>query len=104
VIGAGSRYTGIGTATWETPDGRTIVYLRRRFIAPPERFALVHRHTVQDGDRPDLLAFHYLGDTEQFWRIADPNVVFSPNELTDERGRRLAITLPEGIPGIPTDA
>jgi hypothetical protein len=104
VIGLGSRYTGIKTATWETPDGREIVYFRRRFIAPPERFALLHSHIVQDGDRPDLLAFHYLGDPEQFWRIADPNVVFSPNELTDESGRRLAITLPEGIPGTPTDA
>jgi hypothetical protein len=104
VIGIGSRYTGIKTATWETPDGREIVHFRRRFIAPPERFSLLHHHIVQDGDRPDLLAFHYLGDPEQFWRIADPNVVFSPNELADESGRRLAITLPEGIPGTPTDA
>ena len=104
MIGIGSRYSGIKTATWTAPEGREIVYLRRRFIAPPERFALLHNHIVQDGDRPDLLAFHYLGDPEQFWRIADPNVVFSPNELTDESGCRVAITLPEGIPGTPTDA
>jgi hypothetical protein len=104
VLGIDSRYAAVAVATSTTEDGRTVAYLRRRFLAPLERFALLHEHIVRDGDRPDLLAHHYLGDPEQFWRIADANAVFAPNELTDEPGRRVRITLPEGIPGTPTDA
>jgi hypothetical protein len=33
-----SRYHGIDTAIKETADGKTIIYLRRRFVPPPERF------------------------------------------------------------------
>ena len=39
-----SRYHGIETATLPAGDGRTIVYLRRRFVPPPERFALLQEH------------------------------------------------------------
>jgi hypothetical protein len=36
-----SRYHGIETATLETVDGKTVIYLKRRSIPPPERFALL---------------------------------------------------------------
>jgi hypothetical protein len=101
MIDIGSRYYGIPTATTLTASGRTIVYLRRRFVPPPERFALLYEHTVMDGDRPDLLAHHYLGDPEQFWRLCDANNVLAPEALTSEPGRRIRITLPEGVPGVP---
>jgi hypothetical protein len=104
VIGLGSRYTGIEVAAYTAADGRTIAYLRRRFVPPPERFALLQEHSVRDSDRPDLLAQQYLGDPEQYWRIADANAVFWPEELTDDPGRLVRITLPEGIPGTPADA
>jgi len=104
VIGLGSRYTGVPVATYTTADGRVIAYVQRRILAPLDRFALLREHVVGDGERPDLLAQHYLGDPEQFWRIADANPVFSPMELTEEPGRHVRITLPEGIPGTPTDA
>ena len=96
-----SRYHGIDTATLQTTDGRTIVYLRRRFVPPPERFILLQEHVVAEGERLDILAAHYLGDPEQFWRIADANAALRPEELTEIPGRRLRITLPEGIPGAP---
>jgi hypothetical protein len=104
MIGLGSRYGGIDTATYTTADGRTIAYLRRRFVPPPENFALLQEHLVRGGDRPDLLGYQYLGDPEQYWRIADANAVFWPEELTDEPDRRVRITLPEGIPGTPANA
>jgi hypothetical protein len=104
VIGMGSRYTGTDVATLTMVDGRTVAYLRRRFVPPPERFALLTLHRVRNGDRPDLLAHEYLGDPEQFWRIADANAVILPDELTDEPGRLVRITLPEGILGTPADA
>ena len=94
-----SRYHSIGTATIQTADGRTIIYLRRRFVPPPERFALIQEHTVVDGDRLDNLAAKFLGDPEQFWRIADANIAIRPEELTETAGRAIAITLPEGIGG-----
>ena len=94
-----SRYRGLDTATLQTPDGRTIVYLRRRFVPPPERFALLQEHTVVQGDRLDNIAAHYLGDPELFWQLCDANRAMHPDELAKVIGRRLRITLPEGIPG-----
>jgi hypothetical protein len=94
-----SRYYGIEVATLETSDGRTIAHLRRRIVPPPERFALLQEHTVQQGERPDHIAYQYLGDAEQFWRVCDANAVLHPEELTETVGRRIRITLPEGVPG-----
>ena len=94
-----SRYHGILTATLETVDGRTIVYLRRRLVPPPEQFALLQEHTVTEGDRLDNITAQYLGDPEQFWRVCDANGAMRPEELTEIIGRRLRITLPEGVPG-----
>jgi hypothetical protein len=94
-----SRYHGIETATWQDAGGRTIAYLRRRFVPPPERFALVQEHTVVEGDRLDNLAAQYLGDPELFWRLCDANGALHPDDLTEPVGQTLRITLPEGIPG-----
>jgi hypothetical protein len=94
-----SRYHGIETAETEMPGGRTVTYLRRRFVPASERFSLLQEHTVTEGERPDAIAARYLDDPEQFWRICDANDVMHPNELTDTIGRRIRITLPEGIPG-----
>jgi len=96
---AGSRYHGIETATLTLPDGSTIVYLRRRFLPAPESLALLREHVVRQGERLDHVAAAYLGDPEQFWRIADANGALAPEILTDAPGRRLRITLPPGVPG-----
>ncbi len=94
-----SRYHNIETATIETVEGKTIVYLRRRFVPHPDRFSLLQEHTVTEGERPDNLTNQYLGDPEQFWQLCDSNNVMQPDELTETIGRRIRITLPEGIPG-----
>ena len=96
-----SRYNGIETTTIETAEGRVIIYLRRRFVPPPERFALLQEHVVVQGERLDNITAGYLGDPEQFWRVCDANGAMLPDELTETAGRRLRITLPEGVPGIP---
>jgi hypothetical protein len=97
-----SRYNGTPTATFETADGTKIIYVRRRFVPPPERFVLLLEHMVTEGERLDNITARYLGDPEQFWRICDANGAIRPDELTETIGRRLRITLPEGIPGTPT--
>jgi hypothetical protein len=98
---ATSRYANIPTSRFETADGRTIVYVQRRFVPPPERFDLLQEHEVTQGDRLDNLAAQYLGDPEQYWRLCDANNAIRPEELTENVGRRLRITLPEGIPASP---
>lgn len=96
-----SRYAGIGTATLEDAAGEVTVYLRRRFLPPPERFALLREHVVKQAERLDNITALYLDDPEQFWRVCDANRAMRPDELTETIGRRLRITLPEGIPGMP---
>jgi hypothetical protein len=96
-----SRYYGIETTTLETPEGKIVIYLRRRFVPSPERFALLQEHVVKQDERLDNITAQYLGDPEQFWRVYDGNGAMRPEELTETIGRRLRITLPEGIPGIP---
>ncbi|MBX3057997.1 MAG: LysM peptidoglycan-binding domain-containing protein [Anaerolineae bacterium] len=96
-----SRYYYLETAIIETSDGRELRYIRRRFLPPPGRFALLQEHTVTEGERLDNITARYLGDPEQFWRICDANNAMRPEELTETIGRRLRITLPEGIPGTP---
>lgn len=96
-----SRYSGLETTTIETAEGKVIIYLRRRVLPPPERFALLQEHVVAQGERLDNITARYLGDPEQFWRVCDANGAMRPDELTETAGRHLRITLPEGIPGIP---
>jgi hypothetical protein len=96
-----SRYYGIEATTLVTAEGATIVYLRRRLVPSPERFALLQEHVVAESERLDNVTARYLGDPEQFWRLCDSNAAMRPEELTETAGRRLRITLPEGIPGMP---
>jgi hypothetical protein len=92
-----SRYHDVATARRLDAGGRTIVYVRRRFVPPPESFALLQEHTVTEGDRLDNITARYLGDPEQFWRLCDANGVLRPDELTKAVGARIRITLPAGI-------
>jgi hypothetical protein len=62
---------------------------------------LLQEHVVTEGDRLDNIAAKYLGDPEQFWRVCDANGAMLPDELIETIGRRLRITLPEGVPGAP---
>lgn len=95
-----SRYAGIATAQIEI-GGETVTYVRRRFLPQPETLAVIAEHVVTQGERLDHIASRYLGDPEAFWRICDANRAMRPQELTETVGRRLAITLPEGVPGMP---
>jgi len=91
-----SRYHGIETAKYEPTEGKEIVYLRRRFVpAVVPNMPIVAEHVVTQGERLDNITARYLGDPEQFWRLCDANNAMRPEELTDEIGRRLRISLPQ---------
>jgi hypothetical protein len=114
-----SRYHDNDVATLEVigPDGqsRPVAYLRRRFVPPLPAATdaaqgaptlaesgltvtttgqTLHAHVVDSSDRLDLLAWLSLGDPLLFWRIADVNPCFLPDELTDELGRWIVV--PQG--------
>jgi hypothetical protein len=96
-----SRYHGVETATLERADDEQVIYLQRRFVPSPDRFATLQEHVVTQDERLDNITAHYLGDPELFWRLCDANNALHPDGLTARIGRRLRITLPEGIPGVP---
>jgi hypothetical protein len=98
IFPANSRYASTETASYTLPDGRQVVYLRRRFVPSPELFALMQEHFVVESDRIDVLTARYIGDPEQFWRICDANGVLRPDDLTSTIGNVIRITLPEGVP------
>jgi hypothetical protein len=95
-----SRYSSVGTAIINDSDGEPVVYLQRRVAPQPEVFAVIGEHVVTQGERLDLIAARSLGDPELFWRICDANRALNPFALTEVIGRRLLITMPEGVPGL----
>ena len=95
----GSRYANVETTTLVTVDGEEVRYLLRRFLPDGLKHPLLTEITVTQGDRLDLIAYRTIGDPVQFWRIADANNAMRCEELTEEIGRKLRITQPEGIPG-----
>ena len=99
-----SRYHSVETATLTDADGQELVYLRRRFVPSSSRFALLREHVVLGGERLDRISAHEIGDPQLFWRLCDANDAMQPGALTAEVGRRLRVTLPEGIPGPAGDA
>jgi hypothetical protein len=103
-----SRYYTIEIVKLERKDGTKVAYLRRRFVPSPDRFQLLQEHSVKDGERMDLITAQYLTDPEQFWRVCDANNAMNPEALLRDPqtlkwkvGKKLRITLPEGITGVP---
>jgi len=93
-----SRYTNIEVATFDLPDGRTVSYLRRRFLPEGSKAVVLAEHVVMQRDRLDNVTARYLGDPEQFWLVCDANNTMRPDDLTadSEIGHRLIIPLPQG--------
>lgn len=94
-----SRYFSIDTTSITSIADNQITYLRRRFLPQPDQFFKLQEHTVLQGDRLDQVTVQYLGDPERYWQICDANNVIRPEELIEEPGSKIKITLPEGIPG-----
>ncbi|WP_263381641.1 LysM domain-containing protein [Granulicella arctica] len=94
-----SRYYNIDTTTLTNAAGEQVTYLLRRFVPDPDQFSLLQYYTVKEGDRLDNVASALMGDPQAFWRIADANRAMNAEKLTGTPGRKLRITLPQGIPG-----
>ncbi len=90
-----SRYYYLETATFETADGKSIAYKRRRFLPKGKDLPLLTETRVEQSDRMDLIAHRTIGDSEQFWRVCDANDAMNPDELISEPGTWLKVPIPQ---------
>ena len=90
-----SRYYGLDVAATTTPGGRTLTYVRRRFVPRGADLPLLAETAVQQGERIDLVAYRTLGDPLAYWRVCDANDAMDPQELTSEPGRILRVPIPQ---------
>ncbi len=89
-----SRYFDVETTTTVAADGRDIVHLRRRFAPQPDVLSTIGRHVVAEGERIDNVAAAELGDATAWWQLADANGANDPEELVEQPGTVLRVTLP----------
>jgi len=82
-----SRYAGVGIYTVIDAQGRAHRALKIRLIPPTPA---VFRHTVQEGERLDLIAFNYYEKADRFWRVCDANNAVQPDELL-QPGRKIRV-------------
>lgn len=94
---ANSRYHNAEVKKLKLASGDEVAYIARREIPDSESLSTIGELDVLAGDRPDLMGFRAIGDSEQWWKIADANAVLNPDELTENVGGTVRITLPEGI-------
>lgn len=90
-----SRYYSLDVAMLALPDGRTVSYVRRRFLPEGEQMPVLVESATLQGERPDQFTTRVLGDPLHFWRLCDANNVMHPLELTAEYGRVRRIPLPQ---------
>lgn len=84
----GSRYEAVGESEY-----KAVRYKRIRFLPAADG---VGGQGVQQGDRPDIIAWRIAQDPEAFWRLADANNVMRPAELTARVGTRIRTPRPGG--------
>ena len=93
-----SRYSQTPTTTQTLADGRTVTYLRRRFVPDATALPNITWHEVTAVDRLDMLANRYYGNSQLWWMIVDANGVSDPEELLVP-GRLIRITNSQGFGG-----
>jgi hypothetical protein len=93
-----SRYYGIPTARYRSPDGAEVSYLTRRFCPQGGHLPLLSTAPVGPDERLDQLTARALGDPTQFWRVADANDALDPFHLVAIPGRVLRVPVPRPAP------
>lgn len=90
-----SRYYNLEPKKFEASGGRTITYVKRRFLPQGKDIPVLGEVTIAEGDRLDLITYRALGDPEQYWQICDANNAMNPVELTEELDSSLIIPFPQ---------
>jgi hypothetical protein len=83
-----SRYANVGEDVFNSPEGVTVVYLRRRLLPDPAqvRGALA---AMRPGERADLVAARALGNPTQFHRLCDANGLSDPFEVAEDGQKQI---------------
>ena len=87
-----SRYAKLTPITVIGPSGNLVQIVPIRFISPTDP---VMSRRIQQGDRPDLLAYEFYKEPQLFWRIADANEVTRPGDLVSDPGNLIGIPTKE---------
>ena len=82
-----SRYARVETTEAKTESGSTVVALKLRRLPP----VTGDPHTVQSGERLDVIADSQYGDATRFWHIADANTDLDSRTLTDTVGETILV-------------
>jgi len=82
-----SRYARVETTAAKTESGGTVVALKLRRLPPVSG----DPHTVQSGERLDVIADSQYGDATRFWHIADANTDLDSRTLTDTVGETILV-------------
>ena len=90
-----SRYAKLATRVHTADDGSETPYVERRLLPDPESAPLLAEAVVADGERLDQVAGRTLGDSTQWWRIADASRAMDPTELVEEPGETLRVPVPQ---------
>lgn len=92
-----SRYHNLDNASFQETDPsgavHVHVYKRRRFLPQLKTQTTLGMVALSAGDRLDNLAAQITGDSTQFWRICDANLIKDPSELASPPGRRIRIAM-----------
>ncbi len=99
LFAANSRYAACAVTQTVDAHGRRVDYLQRRFLPDPSQFAVLQTHRVQQGERIEQIAAHYLGDALASWRVMDANGL-QRVEQAQTLGATLRITLAQGVPAL----
>ncbi len=90
-----SRYYRIENAQYHSPDGREIIYKKRRFLPQGKTMSILTQVNYTQGDRLDLITDRTLGESKEFWRICDANNTMKPSDLTAELGQTILVPIPQ---------
>ena len=90
-----SRYAKLENRVHTAADGTEVPYVERRLLPDPEEVPLLAEAVVADGERLDQIAGRTLGDSTQWWRVADASRAMDPEELVEEPGEKLRVPVPQ---------
>lgn len=83
-----SRYEKVKDYKFRRIDGTEVLLKKKRKIPEPQSRVI---HTVQEGERTDLLARRYYRDPLKFWKLADGNSEMKPEDLLKTPGAKILV-------------
>jgi hypothetical protein len=84
----GSRYQKVENYLFRRRDGSEVSLRKKRSIPSPGARLI---HTVQEGERTDILGQRYYRDPLKFWKLADGNEELNPERLLSEPGTKILV-------------